>query len=94
MADGMVTLDGEDLAAVQARCSRLLGVLQAIRTGGCIVCSPTLPLRTCWYTSAGQTEYEMSGCCEKCFDSFRPDEKLPQLTEVDPGVLKLQKGSV
>ena len=64
-------LEGQLLQKVKAELRRVLLVDASIAARGCIRCDPNGILTSAaarWYSSAGQREYPMSGCCEFCYD--------------------------
>ena len=41
-----------------------------MQAGGCVACAPHTRCAQRWYSAAGEREYNMSGCCEACFDDL------------------------
>ena len=56
------------LGLVQCHLKALLRVEASQRHGGCIACAPWGQCAMRFHSDEGQCEYDMSGCCEACFD--------------------------
>ena len=70
-----VTWEGGLLQTVKASVAEALGVHLAISVSGCIACASEHHLQRGRFTTiSGRRQYEMAGCCERCYDAVTGED--------------------
>jgi hypothetical protein len=93
MSVSYTSVSGSALQNIKNVFKRRFLVNLVLRVKGCIACSPVQHLCTLWYSPEGRKQYQMSGCCEYCFDALTQEyggyESIGLLTPAGRLVLEM-----